>query len=297
MFVYGGRGYFDNMNAFFGGNGYRIVDQSSVPEAEMHFKNAWGMSDEDLYAHTIKLADADHAIGKPFFLQLMTTSNHRPYTYPQGVSISRPGSGRDGAVKYTDYAIGEFLAQARQKPWFAQTIFIFVADHTAGSAGKEDLPVANYHIPLFIYAPGFIAPREVPVVTSQIDLAPTLLGLLNFDYTSTFFGRNVLSDDKPGRAVIGNYQHLGLFDGNLAILSTRRAMRRHDDALGLSREVAAGRSDSLVRRTIAYYQGASHDFQQGLLAWRPRAIKDVRLSEVNHPGISGHRSPGTFFGT
>ena len=49
VFIYGGRGYFDNMNAFFGGNGYRIVDQSSVAESDMAFKNAWGMSDEDIY--------------------------------------------------------------------------------------------------------------------------------------------------------------------------------------------------------------------------------------------------------
>ena len=68
VFIYGGRGYFDNMNAFFGGNGYRIVDQSSVSESDMAFQNAWGMSDEDIYRQTLKVADADHAQGKPFFL-------------------------------------------------------------------------------------------------------------------------------------------------------------------------------------------------------------------------------------
>ena len=270
VFLYGGRGYFDNMNAFFGGNGYRIVDQSSVPDAEMHFTNAWGMSDEDLYTQALKVADADHAAGKPFFLQLMTTSNHRPYTYPEGRIDIPSGTGREGAVKYTDYAIGGFLAQARQKPWFAQTVFIFVADHTAGSAGKEDLPVANYQIPLFIYAPGFIEPGDVTSIASQIDLAPTLLGLLNFDYTSTFFGRNVLrADAAPGRALIGNYQHLGLFDGeNLAILSPRGVMRRHNDALGLSDEAKANADDPLLRRDIAYYEAASHAFKFGLIAWK-----------------------------
>ncbi len=270
VFMYGGRGYFDNMNAFFGGNGYRIVDQSSVDEADIHFKNAWGMADEDLYQQTLKVADADFAAGKPFFLQLMTTSNHRPYTYPQGRIDIPSGSGRDGAVKYTDYAIGQFLAQARQKPWFKDTVFIFVADHTAGSAGKEDLPVDNYHIPLFVYAPALIPAREVATVTSQIDLAPTLLGLLNFDYTSTFFGRNVLRDNAaPGRALIGNYQHLGIFDGkDLAILSPRRAMRRHDDALGASKELAVDTRDPLLRRDIAYFQGASHAFRNGLIAWK-----------------------------
>ena len=270
-FIYGGRGYFDNMNAFFGGNGYRIVDQSSVPEKEMAFQNAWGMSDEDLYQQSLKVADADHAAGKPFFLQLLTTSNHRPYTYPEGRIDIPSGVGREGAVKYTDYAIGQFLEQARKKPWFSQTLFVFVADHTAGSAGKEDLPVVNYQIPLFIYAPGLIEPGEVSTLASQIDLAPTLLGLLNFDYTSTFFGRNVLRGGAaPGRALIGNYQHLGLFDGrSLAILSPRRAMRRHEDALGSAREIVADPGDLLVRRNIAYYHVASHALQKGLLAWLP----------------------------
>ena len=138
VFLYGGRGYFDNMNAFFGGNGYRIVDQSSVAEAEIRFKNAWGMADEDLYAQAIKVADADHAASRPFFLQLMTTSNHRPFTYPEGRIDIPSGQGRDGAVKYTDYAIGQFLAQAAEKPWFNNTLFVFVADHTSGSAGRED---------------------------------------------------------------------------------------------------------------------------------------------------------------
>ena len=273
VFIYGGRGYFDNMNAFFGGNGYRIVDQSSVAEADIHFQNAWGMSDEDVYQQTLKVADADHAAGTPFFLQLMTTSNHRPYTYPEGRIDIPSGDGREGAVKYTDYAIGQFLAQARNKPWFKDTVFVFVADHTAGSAGKEDLPVANYHIPLFIYGPAHIQPDELSVLASQIDLAPTLLGLLNIDYVSTFFGRNLLREDHaPGRALVGNYQHLGLFDGDsLAILSPRKNMRRHDDALGLSHESSADSNDALLRRDIAYYQGASHAFKKQLITWHPDA--------------------------
>lgn len=269
VFLYGGRGYFDNMNAFFSGNGYRIIDQTSVPEKEITFKNAWGMCDEDLYAQALRQADIDHAAGKPFFLQLMTTSNHRPYTYPEGRIDIPSGRGRDGAVKYTDHAIGTFLETARNKPWFGSTIFVFVADHTANSAGKKDLPVEKYRIPLFIFAPGIIEPREVPTLASQIDLAPTLLGLLNLDYTSTFFGRNVLRENTTGgRALIGNYQHLGLFDGrDLAILSPKRGIRRHDDALGLNDESTGHLQDGLVQRDIAYYQGASYMFQHGLLHW------------------------------
>jgi phosphoglycerol transferase MdoB-like AlkP superfamily enzyme len=270
VFVYGGRGYFDNMNAFFSGNGYRVVDQSSVDESEIHFKNAWGMADEDLYNQTLKLADADYAKQQPFLLQLMTTSNHRPYTYPDNRIDIKSGNGRDGAVKYTDYAIGQFLDQARKKPWFDDTIFVFVADHTAGSAGKEDLPISNYQIPLFIYAPKLIDARETAQLASQIDLAPTLLGLLNLDYQSTFFGRNLLQDNPlPPRVLVGNYQNLGLFDGkDLAILSPRQGLRRHDDALTESRESKANASDPLITRAITYYQTASYGFKQQLLGWK-----------------------------
>lgn len=281
VFVYGGRGYFDNMNAFFSGNGYRVVDQSSVAEADISFKNAWGMADEDLFNQTLKLADADYARQQPFLLQLMTTSNHRPYTYPDGRIDIKSGNGRDGAVKYTDYAIGQFLQAARQKPWFDNTIFVFVADHTAGSAGKEDLPIANYQIPLFIYAPKWVEARESAQLASQIDLAPTLLGLLNLSYESTFFGRNLLQDNPlPPRVVVGNYQHLGLFDGtNLAILSPRQGLRRHDQALGASQEFRVDSNDPLIQRAITYYQAASYGFKQHLLSWNPPKTTAPQLSQ------------------
>lgn len=275
VFVYGGRGYFDNMNAFFSGNGYRIVDQSSVPDSEIHFKNAWGMADEDLYAQAIKVADADHRQQQPFFLHIMTTSNHRPYTYPEGRIDIPSGAGREGAVKYTDYAVGQFLAAARSKPWFNDTIFVFLADHCAGSAGKEDLPVANYHIPLFVYAPGIVQPRESAQLASQIDVAPTVMGLLNLDYNSSFFGRDLLQADNgmPPRVLVGNYQHLGLFDGkDLAILSPGLRIRKHLDALGSSIETPASLEDPLVQRTIAYYEAASIGYKQHLLGWQPPAM-------------------------
>ena len=236
----------------------------------MHFKNAWGMADEDLYTQAIKVADADYQKQQPFFMHLMTTSNHRPYTYPDGRIDIESGKGRDGAVKYTDYAIGQFLAEAKTKPWFKDTIFVFLADHCAGSAGKEDLPVENYHIPLWIYAPGIVEAHESAQLASQIDVAPTVLGLLNMDYVSTFYGRNLLQqNDAPNRVLIGNYQHLGLFDGkDLAILSPGKAIRKHLDALGESRETVAGHDDPLIMRAISYYQSASTAYKEHLLAWQ-----------------------------
>ncbi|MBL7229695.1 MAG: sulfatase-like hydrolase/transferase, partial [Pseudomonas sp.] len=164
---------------------------------------------------------------------------------------------------------------------FDNTIFVFVADHTAGSAGKEDLPITNYQIPLFIYAPKLIEARETAQLASQIDLAPTLLGLINLSYESTFFGRNLLQDNPlPPRVVVGNYQHLGLFDGtNLAILSPRQGLRRHDQALGASQEFRVDSNDPLIQRAITYYQAASYGFKQHLLSWKPPKTTAPQLSQ------------------
>ena len=159
-FFYGGRGYFDNMNAFFGGNGFSIHDQSSMPADTVEFTNAWGVSDEDLYGWVLDGADESAQDNKPFYFFVMTTSNHRPFTYPSGRIDIPSHSGRSGAVKYTDYAIGKFIADARSRPWFNNTIFVIVADHCASSAGNTELPIYNYKIPLLIYAPGLVEPQH-----------------------------------------------------------------------------------------------------------------------------------------
>lgn len=269
-FVYGGRSYFENMGTFFSGNGYQVIDQSSVPDTEISFANAWGMSDEDLYQQALKVADQSAEKENPFFMHLMTTSNHRPYTYPEGRIDIPSGSGRPGAVKYTDYAIGEFLKQAKNKPWFKDTLFVILADHQAGSAGKRALPIERYHIPLWIYSPEYIAPQKISTLCSQIDLPPTLLGLLNMSYDSFFYGKDILKlPASEGRALIANYQNLGLFDGRqMAILEPQKMIRKQS---GLQTdtivESAATLNDPLVQLDVSYYQGAAKAYAGRLNAW------------------------------
>lgn len=224
-FIYAGYGYFDNMNDFFSHNGFDIVDRSSFDDAEVSFSNAWGVCDEDLYDKSIKEADLSYERGKPFFNFVMTTSNHRPYTYPDGKIDIPSHSGRDGAVKYTDYAIGEFIKKAKSKPWFDNTIFLFVADHNGGSAGKSSLPLRRYKIPLILYAPKLIEPQRVDKLASQIDTMPTLFALLGWSYESLFYGNDIQSLDYKERTFIGNYQKLGLVrDGKLITLSPDRSI-------------------------------------------------------------------------
>ncbi|HEX7112287.1 MAG TPA: LTA synthase family protein, partial [Mizugakiibacter sp.] len=231
-FVYGGYGYFDNMNYFFSHNGYRTVDRGDIPKgATIHGENVWGVADEDLYTLALGQMDAIHAQGKPFFLHIMTTSNHRPFTFPAGRVAQRNGT-REGAVAYTDWAIADFLERARSRPYFDDTVFVITADHDASSAGRVSVPIRRYHIPLWIYAPKHIAPRRVERLVSQIDIPPTLLGLLNFSYRSRFFGYDVFQLE-PGRerAFPATYEKLGYLDGDmLTVLEPQRRIEQmHPD--------------------------------------------------------------------
>lgn len=256
-FMYGGFGYFDNMNYFFENNHYRIVDRTDLKPEEISFANIWGVADEDLYRRVIKENDASYANGKPFFNMVLTTSNHRPFTYPDGKIDIPSGTGRKGGVKYSDYAIRQFIETARGKPWFKDTIFVIVGDHTAGGAGKSELDPNAYHVPLIVYAPGIVKPGKIDNLASQIDVAPTLLGILNADYESSFYGRDLLRNP-PQRALISNYQKLGyLTPEKLVILGPVKQAKTY------SREgerFLADASPNLHLKNIAlsYFQNANN---------------------------------------
>ncbi|HEU0059914.1 MAG TPA: LTA synthase family protein [Hyphomicrobiaceae bacterium] len=255
-FLYGGYGYFDNMNAFYAGNGFEVIDRTSLSADEIHFENVWGVADEDLFQRVIKEADRSFASGRPFFQLVMTTSNHRPFTYPNGVIDIFSKTGRLGGVKYADHAIGSFVEAARRKPWFRDTLFVFVADHTAGTGGKIELDPTRYHIPLIFYAPSFIAPSTHAGLASQIDVAPVLLGLLNTSYVSRFYGRDVLHDkEAQPRAFISTYEKVALVRGDTTLmLAPRQTVGAY---VGLSRRKRANADPELEADAIAYFQAAS----------------------------------------
>ncbi len=255
-FIYGGYGLFDNMNYFFENNGYEIVDRTSMAKDEVTFGNVWGVADEDLFRRTIKENDKAHAEGKPFFDMIMTTSNHRPFTYPDGKIDIPSHSGRKGGVKYTDYAIKQLIEESRSHPWFNNTIFVIVADHTAGGAGKSELDPAAYHIPMLVYAPGIIKPGKMEKMVSQIDVAPTLLGFLNMDYDSRFYGRDAMRAPLE-RALISNYQQLGyLTKDHLLIMKPVKQLNSFSRADGgfMAQEQP---NPELEHTALSYFQNAT----------------------------------------
>jgi phosphoglycerol transferase MdoB-like AlkP superfamily enzyme len=259
-FIYGGRGYFDNMNYFFSHNGFSIVDRADFSDTEKTFENAWGVCDEDLFGKVISEANRSFSEHKPFFSIVMTTSNHRPFTYPSGKVYVPAGSGREGGVMYADYAIGRLDAQARKQPWFNDTLFVIVADHCAASARKYALPVRKYHIPLIIYSPAHIFPRRVAAMASQIDIAPTVLGLLNVNYTSRFIGRDILDEDAgPRRAFISTYEKLGyLEDDKLLVLSPKKEISFYRCNLQDGRTTEIPLQDAYLQNALGYYQGTNY---------------------------------------
>lgn len=265
LYVYGGYSYFDNMQAFYESNGYRVADRTQLADAEIHFQNIWGVCDEDLFTLALREIDGQAQAGKRFFAHIMTVSNHRPYTYPEGRIDIPSKTGRDGGAKYTDWAIGDFVRRARTRPWFDQTLFVFVADHTHRGRGKIDLPPRNYLIPMIIWAPGKIAPQRVDQVASQIDVAPTLLGLMNFRYRSRFFGSDILLPGSPRRALLANYQTVGWYQDGMVVELKPGARTRVVDAITGAELAADARSMALTEQAISYYQVASEAFGSGAM--------------------------------
>jgi phosphoglycerol transferase MdoB-like AlkP superfamily enzyme len=271
-FIYGGYGYFDNMGYFFENNGYEVIDRSALSDDEIDYENIWGVADENLFTLALREIEKTTAQNNRVFTHIMTTSNHRPYTYPEGRIDIPSHTGREGAVKYTDYAVDKFIRQASKTSWYPNTVFVIVADHCASSAGKTQLPVNKYHIPMIIFSPGRIQPGTQDRLMSQIDVAPTLLGLLNFSYTSKFFGYDIYALP-PGheRAFVSTYQLLGyLKNDSLVVLSPNKAAEVY--LTGKNHEVVSKvlpqSSTSPVRvEAISWYQTASHAFKNGALKY------------------------------
>ncbi|MFK5879622.1 MAG: sulfatase-like hydrolase/transferase [Flavobacteriaceae bacterium] len=280
-FFYGGDGYFDNMNSFFGGNGFDIVDRgrgylfddsftakrTNIEDEDIQFENAWGVCDEDIYRQVIKEADKNYADKRPFFNFIMTTSNHRPYTYPENKINIPSGSGRNGAVKYTDFAIGEFLNNIKDKPWFSNTVICIMADHCASSAGKWELNVGKYHIPaMFINLPN-TAPNKIESIASQIDFFPTLFGYLGWNYQSDFYGRDINSIEKSQeRAYIGNYRKLGLLkEGELTVLGDQKKINFYTYQKETNTLIPVVQNKISEEEIISYYQTNDYRYQNKLI--------------------------------
>jgi len=279
-FFYGGDGYFDNMNSYFGGNGFNIYDRGrgsvlsdaiktmrhNIKDSEVTFENAWGICDEDIFNKMLRVADEKYHQKQPFFNFVMTTSNHKPYTYPSGKVIIPSGMSREGAVQYTDFALKDLFEKAKTKPWFSNTVFIIIADHCASSAGKDEIDVANYHIPAFIVNFPEHRNEKVSKQCSQIDLFPTLFSMFHWSYESDFFGQNIFSSGFEPRALSGTYRKLALMKGSKTmILSDQKKQNFYDWNKSDNSLKPLPMDRDFLEETISWYQSADYLFTNRLL--------------------------------
>ena len=183
-------------------------------------------------------------------------------------------------VRYADYAIGRFLEDAKNESWFNDTIFVIVADHTAGAAGKTSLPPSRYHIPAMLYAPGLIKPQEINKLASQIDLPVTLLSVLGFDYKSRFVGRDIMKNAFVERAFIATFQKLGIYqNGTVTFVEPVKAYGLENE-LGTLEDKQKVASEALLS-VVTNYERASlwktnHRKLSSTLAERAQATSDIR---------------------
>ena len=262
-FLYGGRAAFDNMGHYWSTIGFdRVLQQSDI--REIGFSTIWGAADEYLFTEAIKRLDEMTTDKAPVFLSLLTVSNHRPYTYPAGRIDKNPKQKRkENSATYADWAFGDFIERARKRPWFADTVFIFIGDHGPRVYGAAQVPVPSYRVPLLFYSPANIPARRDPTLGSSLDVTPTLLGLLGLSYDSPFFGVDLRRvPPGGGRVAMEHNFSVALGDGkNVAMLLPGRQLRGWSMTPGPNALTPQPDVDAeLLRQTIALYQTAHRLF-------------------------------------
>ena len=189
---------FDNVGGFLRANNIdTIISKKDYPSAQI--LSTLGVPDHYLFDNSLPVLDGMANKGKPFLAVMMTASNHNPYIVPKDIPFTpQHPDERGGTVEYADWAIGHFMEGAKNKTWYANTIFVFVADHGSyDGEGYGDMPLSLNHIPCIIYSPLLHDTKAANNPGGQIDLFPTLAGLMGWAYTNNTMGTDLLNNPRP----------------------------------------------------------------------------------------------------
>ncbi|MDE6507952.1 MAG: LTA synthase family protein [Alistipes sp.] len=163
------------------------------------FDGYWGIWDEEF----LQFAGEElRSVPQPFFATLFTLSSHHPFVVPERYADALPaGYTRiHKGVAYDDLAFRRFFARFGSEGWFRNTLFVFVADHVSSekfAPESREYP-GSHHIVGFFYTPDGALRGQISEIVQQLDIMPTVLGLLGSDQPYFAFGRDIFGEpDRP----------------------------------------------------------------------------------------------------
>ncbi len=202
---------FDNMEGFLRANNFQnIISQADYPSSEI--KTTLGVPDDYMFRYSIPVINNLYKQKKPFLVAFMTASDHGPYYVPDYFHPKNKKI-RQQTVEYADWSLKKFITMASKQKWFDNTILVFVADHGAPINAHYDIAMNYFHIPLIIYAPKLVPHKSKTYkkIGSQIDIYPTLMGLLHYRYINNTLGIDLLNEDRK-YAIINDDDKIGIVD-------------------------------------------------------------------------------------
>jgi phosphoglycerol transferase MdoB-like AlkP superfamily enzyme len=200
LYVYNGNFQWDNQSGFFSNQGMtNFIGREDFLDP-VYMDPTWGVSDQDMFDRAASELDKLPA-DKPFYALVQTLSNHTPYALPKELPV-KPVTDRGTAsehltaMRYSDWALGEFFAKARKSAYYKHTLFVVVGDHGFGSDQQlTEMDLFRFNVPLLLIAPGIqekFGSRNHHVGT-QVDVVPTIMGRLGGTVRHQCWGRDLLN--------------------------------------------------------------------------------------------------------
>lgn len=234
VYVYNGDFAWDNQSGFFSNQGMTTFIGRNDYVNPVFSDPTWGVSDQDMFNRGNKELAKRGAAGKPFYALLQTLSNHVPYALPAELPVDKV-TGRGSldlhltAMRYSDWALGQFFEKARKEPYFKETLFIVLGDHGFGNEQQiTEMDLGRFNIPLLLIGPGIQEKfgKVNHTVGSQPDVVPTIMGRLGGASQHQCWGRDLLNlpAGDPGFAVIkpsGSEQTVAIVKGDRILVEPR----------------------------------------------------------------------------
>ena len=201
---------FDNVAGFLSQNGVeRIISQADYPISEV--KTTLGVPDDYMFRFAMPIFDEMASNGRPFCATMMTASDHGPYYLPDYFEPQNTEL-KYQITEYADWSLRRFIEMASEKPWFDNTLFVFVADHGATLDSDYSIPLSYFHSPLVFYMPKHLEVDVNEAIASQMDIFPTVMGILGKNYVNNTFGIDLLREKRPFVYFMGDDKY-GVLDG------------------------------------------------------------------------------------